>query len=239
MESLIIPAFIAGLLTFLAPCTLPLVPAYLAFISGSSLEKGRVFRNALFFVFGFSLVFILFGLFAGLAGGFLFGFRMWVSRIGGIFLVFFGLFMLGAIKIPFLSAEKRFFKNPPFTKGTYTNSFILGVVFGAGWTPCVGPVLGSVLFLASQTATAARGAALLAVFSFGLALPFLFVAASMESAEKRIKKFATYLPAINVAGGAFLIVLGVMLFFGKLGVLNEYGFMVFDFINYDALLNYL
>ncbi|MBI2120220.1 MAG: sulfite exporter TauE/SafE family protein [Parcubacteria group bacterium] len=239
MEALIIPAFIAGLLTFLAPCTLPLVPAYLAFISGTVSGKRCVFQNAVFFVLGFSAVFISFGLFAGLIGGLLFEFRIWVSRIGGLFVVLFGLFMLGALNIPFFSAEKKLFIRSPFAKGAYLNSLLLGIIFGAGWTPCVGPVLGSVLFLASQSATAASGALLLAVFSLGLAVPFLLIAASLESAERHIQKFSKYLRFVNIIGGIFLIILGALLLFGQMGLLSAYGFKLFGFFNYDSLLNYL
>lgn len=238
MEALILPAFIAGLLTFLAPCTLPLVPAYLAFISGSS-GKRKVFQNALFFVVGFSTVFILLGLLAGLAGGVLYEFRMWVSRIGGIFVILFGFFMLDAVKIPFLATEKKLSIKSPFIKGTSLNSLTLGIIFGAGWTPCIGPILGSVLFLASQTATAFSGAVLLAVFSLGLAVPFLLIGASIESAEAHIKKFSKYLRPVNIIGGIFLVILGTLLFFGQMGILNEYGFKLFSFIDYDSLLNYL
>lgn len=239
MFNLLIPSFIAGLLTFLAPCTLPLVPAYLAFISGSSSGKQKVFRNAIFFVLGFSAVFILFGLLAGSLGGLLSEFRIWISRIGGVFVIFFGLFMLDLVKIPFLAAEKKFSAKLPFMKGTSLNSFVLGIVFGAGWTPCVGPILGSVLFLASQTATAVSGAILLAIFSLGLAVPFLLIAASIENAEKHIKKFSQYLRPINIIGGVFLIILGTLLLFGQMGILSAYGYKIFSFIHYDSLLNYL
>jgi cytochrome c-type biogenesis protein len=239
MEPLIIPSFIAGLFTFLAPCTLPLVPAYLAFISGTSAGKRRVFQNALFFVLGFSAVFILFGLLAGSIGGFFIESRIWISHIGGIFIILFGLFMLGVLKIPFFAAEKKLFIKSPFTKGTYLNSLILGVIFGAGWTPCVGPVLGSVLLLASQIATAFQGAFLLAIFSLGLAVPFLLIAMSIESAEKHIAKFSKYLRPINIIGGVFLVILGALLLFGEMGLLSAYGFKLFGFSNYDSLLNYL
>lgn len=239
MFSLLIPAFIAGLLTFLAPCTLPLVPAYLAFISGSLSGKQKVFRNAIFFVVGFSAVFILFGLLAGSLGGLLSEFRIWISRIGGVFVILFGLFMLDVLKIPSLANEKKLFAASPFTKGTYLNSLILGIIFGAGWTPCVGPILGSVLFLASQTATAFKGAALLAVFSLGLAVPFLLIAASIENAEKHIKKFSQYLRPINIIGGIFLVILGALLLFGQMGLLSAYGYKIFGFIHYDSLLDYL
>jgi len=242
MLSLLIPAFIAGLLTFLAPCTLPLVPAYLAFISGASSSgtgKRKVFRNALFFVLGFSLVFILFGFLAGFIGGLLFEFRIWISRIGGIFVIVFGLFMLDIVKIPFLSTERKFFISSPFAKGSYFNSLILGIVFGAGWTPCVGPILGSVLLLASQTATAFQGAFLLGVFSFGLAIPFLLIALGIENAEKRMVRFSKILRFMNIIGGVFLVILGTLLVLGDMGLLTEYGFKIFGFINYDALLNHL
>lgn len=243
MEALLIPSFISGLFTFLAPCTLPLVPAYLAFISGAAAGERRVFQNAIFFVLGFSIVFILFGLLAGAFGGLLHEFRVWISRIGGIFIVLFGLFMIGALDIPFFRAEKKLFIKSPFMKGTPTgslvNSLILGIVFGAGWTPCVGPVLGSVLLLASQTATAFQGAFLLAVFSLGLAVPFLLIAGSIESAEKHIQTFSKYLRFVNLAGGVFLIILGILLFFGDLGLLTEYGSALFGITAYDALLNYL
>lgn len=239
MLSLLIPSFIAGLLTFLAPCTLPLVPAYLAFISGSSSSGRKIFLNAIFFVIGFSVVFIFFGLLAGVMGGLLSEFRIWISRIGGAVIILFGLFMLGIVKISFLATEKQLSGKSPFINGTYLNSLTLGIIFGAGWTPCVGPILGSVLFLASQTATAFQGGFLLAVFSLGLAIPFLLIAVSLESAEKYIMKFSKYLRVVNIIGGIFLIILGALLLSGRMGLLTEYGFKFFGFINYDSLLNYL
>lgn len=235
MFSFFISSFIAGFLTFLAPCTLPLVPAYVAFIGGTSANSRKVFQNALFFVLGFSAVFILFGTLAGSIGGFFIESKMLVNKIGGVFIILFGLFMLRIVKIPFLKTEKRISVTLPFSKGAYLNSLILGIVFGAGWTPCVGPVLGSVLFLASQTATAFYGASLLAVFSLGLAVPFLLIAASVESAEKNIAQFSKYLRPVNIIGGAFLVILGISILFDKSGLLLTYGFN-FD---YGFLSNYL
>jgi len=174
--SLVIPAFIAGILTFLAPCTLPLVPAYLGFISGISARdlqdpltakqaKRKIFLNGLFFILGFSAVFIILGTVAGLFGQLLFGYRIWLSRIGGIFVMLFGLSMLNVIKIPFLSKEIKIKTPMLFQKGRATNSFVLGATFGLGWTPCVGPILGSILTLAAASTTAFQGGFLLAVFS--------------------------------------------------------------------------
>lgn len=248
--SLIIPAFIAGILTFLAPCTLPLVPAYLGFISGVSAKdlqdpliarraKRKIFLNGLFFILGFSAVFIALGLIAGFFGYLLFSYKAWLSRIGGVFVILFGLFMLNVVKIPFLSKEMQIKTPAFFQKGNIANSFVLGVAFGFGWTPCVGPVLGSVLTLATASATALQGAFLLGVFSLGLALPFLVIAASLSSASDYITKLGKYLNVISVIGGLFLIFLGILLLTNKLGIWVAFFYRLFDFINYDRLLDYL
>lgn len=248
--SLVIPAFIAGILTFLAPCTLPLVPAYLGFISGVSAKdlqdpltarraKRRIFLNGLFFIFGFSAVFIALGSIAGSFGYLLFGYKTWLSRIGGIFVILFGLFMLNVVKIPFLSKEMQIKTPVLFQKGNIANSFVLGIAFGFGWTPCVGPVLGSILTLATTSATALQGAFLLSVFSLGFALPFLAIAAGFGSASAYIAKFGKYLNIISIIGGLFLIFLGILLVTNKLSIWVAYFYRLFDFINYDRLLDYL
>jgi cytochrome c-type biogenesis protein len=240
---LIVPAFVAGLLTFLAPCTLPLVPAYLSFISGSAREtnpsRKRVLMNGLLFVLGFSVVFILFGVFAGVLGGLFFEARIWIARVGGVFVILFGLMMLNILRIPFLMSEKRIHFTSPFERGTPLNSGIMGIVFGAGWTPCVGPVLGSVLLLAGTSATALSGAFLLAVFSLGLAIPFLVVALGLSRAERTIVRFDRFLHVSSVIGGIFLIVLGVLLLTDNMNLLISYGYRALQFLHYDALINYL
>lgn len=248
--SLVIPAFIAGILTFLAPCTLPLVPAYLGFISGVSTEdlqnpatarqaKRKIFLNGLFFILGFSVIFIILGSIAGFFGQLLFGSRIWLSRIGGIFVIFFGLFMLNIVKIPILSQDIQIKTPPLFQRGKATNSFILGATFGLGWTPCVGPILGSILTLAAASTTVFQGALLLAIFSLGLAVPFLVIAAGFGSASAHIARLGKFLSAISIIGGLFLIFLGILLFTGKLGVWIAYFYQWFNFINYDRLLDYL
>lgn len=249
--SLIIPAFIAGVLTFLAPCTLPLVPGYLGFISGASLEdladpakaalaRRKILINGILFMLGFSAVFIIMGTLVGfISASLLVPYRLWLGRIGGVFVILFGLFMLNVVKIPFLMREKRLTAPALFKRGNPVNSFILGTAFAFGWTPCVGPILGSVLLLASTSATTISGALLLAVFSAGLAVPFLLIAIGIGSASRYIKNISKYLDVVSTIGGIFLIFLGVLLVSGNIGLLISSGYRIFRFIQYDRLLNYL
>ncbi|MFC1663073.1 cytochrome c biogenesis CcdA family protein [Patescibacteria group bacterium] len=251
--SLIIPSFIAGMLTFLAPCTLPLVPGYLGFISGVSYEelndpdklkraRKKIFLNGVFYVIGFSLVFILLGSLFGLGGSALVKHRIWLSRIGGVFVIFFGLFMMHVFKariFNFLNSEKRFSPSKHLKPGTPISSTIFGATFAFGWTPCVGPILGSILLLASSSATVAQGALLLAVFSLGLAVPFLILAGSVGWAMKHFRKMGKWLNRLSIAGGAFLVFIGILLVTNKLGVWVGWFFQTFNFINYDKLLDFL
>ncbi|MBI4215701.1 MAG: sulfite exporter TauE/SafE family protein [Parcubacteria group bacterium] len=248
--SLIIPAFVAGVFTFLAPCTLPLVPGYLGFISGVSTQdlqdsikaksaRRKIFLNGVFYVLGFSLVFIILGSLFGLGGAALIQYRIWLSRIGGIFVIFFGLFMTGILKLPFLNIEKHFGSIKALKPGNPISSLAFGATFAFGWTPCIGPILGSILTLAASSATIGQGAFLLAIFSLGLAVPFLIIAASISSASAYLAKLNKYLNIISVIGGIFLIFLGVLLLTNKLGIWVAYFYQIFDFINYDSLLDYL
>ncbi|QQG45129.1 MAG: hypothetical protein HYW89_03985 [Candidatus Sungiibacteriota bacterium] len=274
--SLVIPAFIAGILTFLAPCTLPLVPGYLGFISGASLEdlkdpmkastaRRKIFRNGLFFILGFSAVFIIMGTLVGFVGASLLApYRFWLSRIGGVFVILFGLFMLhpvrnpprflsaaaavlgrlisngvNVLKISFLVREKQLKAPGALERGKSLTSFILGSAFAFGWTPCVGPILGSILLLASTSTTAFQGSLLLAVFSAGLAVPFLLVALGIGSAAKFISKISKFLSVVSVIGGLLLIFLGILLLTGNMALLISWGYRLFQFINYERLLDYL
>lgn len=248
--ALIIPAFIAGLLTFLAPCTLPLLPGYLAFISGVSVDelkdkekakaaRKKIFLNGLFFIAGFTLIFVLFGSLAGFFGYKLAIYRIWLSRFGGILIILFGLFMLGALRIPFLEKGLKI-KLPSFLKiGKPTTSLAAGSAFAFGWTPCVGPILGAILTFTAASATALEGTFLLFIFSIGLAIPFLAVAIGFSRATEYITKTAKYLKVISVIGGIFLIFLGILLLTNRFGLLIQYGYQLFDFIDYDRLLDYL
>ena len=248
--SLIIPAFLAGLLTFLAPCTLPLVPGYLGFISGVSLNdlkepakaklaRKKIFLNGLLYTIGFSLVFIILGSLFGLGGGALIQYRRYLSRIGGLFVIFFGLFMLGILKLPFLNFEKHLGWAKVLKPGNPASSLLFGATFAFGWTPCVGPLLGSIFTLAASSATIGRGAFLLTIFSLGLAAPFLLIATGISSASVYIAKLNKYLNLISIIGGVFLIFLGVLLLTNNLIVWTSYFYRAFDFINYNSLLDYL
>lgn len=257
--SLIIPAFIAGLLTFLAPCTFPLVPGYLGFIGGVSAgdlknpETGKrarwkIFMNGVFYVVGFSAVFIFLGTVFSIGGIVLARYRTTLSQIGGIFVIFFGLYMTRVFSLPlldkfplfnFLRNGKQFGFGAIVQPGKPLSSFIFGATFAFGWTPCVGPILGSILLLASTTATVAQGAFLLLVFSFGLAAPFLLIAASVSSASRYVGKISKYLNAISMLGGIFLVFLGYLLLTNSFSAWTSYFYRTFNFINYDQLLNYL
>lgn len=248
--ALIIPTFIAGLLTFLAPCTLPLVPAYLGFISGvdrkeledpetAARARRKIFFNGLAFIVGFSLIFIAFGTLAGFAGEALVPFRIWLARIGGVFIIIFGLFMLGAFKLPFFQSDKRIPIPKWLTLGKPSSSVFIGGTFALGWTPCVGPILGSILLLAGTSGTALQGALLLSVFSLGLAVPFLAMALGFSRATKFIDASSKYLTWVSIVGGVFLILLGGLLATDNFGLTIQYGYELLQFINYEGLLQYL
>ncbi len=250
---LVIPAFVAGLLTFLAPCTLPLVPGYLSFISGVSADdlrdpgarltvRGRVLLNGLLYVLGFSAVFILMGTAFAWGGAALGSYRGWLSRIGGAFVILFGLSMLGAFssRMPKLLGKEARLNPERFLKpGRPWSSFVFGSAFAFGWTPCIGPILGSVLLLASSTATVGRGALLLGVFSLGLATPFLLLAAGIGHAADRIRPLMRRMKTISAVGGAFLVFLGALLVADKLSVWTAAAYRTIEFIDYNSLLDYL
>ena len=246
----IISAFVAGLITFLAPCTLPLVPAYLGFISGVSendlkdplkakATRRKIFLNGVFFTLGFSVVFIIFGTLVGIIGQELTPWRIWLTRISGGLIILFGFFMLGVFKLPFLQTEKRL-RIPSFLKvGKPSTSFVIGSAFAIGWTPCVGPILGSILLLASTTTTIWQATFLLAVFSAGLAVPFILVAFGISKATQYIEKISKYLKWASIIGGVFLVFLGILLISGNFVLLIQYGFQLFEFINYDGIYKFL
>jgi cytochrome c-type biogenesis protein len=253
--ALIVPAFIAGLLTFLAPCTLPLVPAYLGFISGASAKdmqnpklaagiRWRVLLNGVFYVLGFSMVFIALGILFSVGGAVLAAFQEALVKIGGVLILFFGLYLIGLFdKVPvihqFLTTEKRFHLGTSLKPGTASSSFIFGATFALGWTPCVGPILGSILFLASSTATVWQGAFLLSIFSLGLAIPFLLIAWGVGHAAQTVRRLSVVLPYVSFVGGCLLILLGVLLLTEQLGIWLSWTYRVFEFFHYERLLDYL
>ena len=247
--SLIVPAFLAGILTFLAPCTLPLVPGYLGFISGVSSEdknqtqtRRKVFLNGVFYVLGFSLVFITLGILFGLLGFVAGPYRVWFSRVGGIFVIIFGLYLTGVLKLSFLNflqSEKRLNFTRHLKPGHPVSSLIFGATFAFGWTPCVGPILGSILALAAAKTTVLQGGFLLLVFSAGLAVPFLLVALGIGSAAQYIQKIQKYLKAISIIGGLLLVIMGVLLLTDQFGAWVSFFYQNFNILNYEGLLDYL
>lgn len=246
----ILASFFAGLLTFLAPCTLPLVPAYLGFISGvdqkalkdprtAKAARRKIFLNGLAFIGGFSIIFIVFGILAGTVGTALAPYRIWLGRIGGILVILFGLFMLGFFNLSFFQTDKRIPIPSWLTLGKPSSSLFIGGTFALGWTPCVGPILGSILLLAGTSGTALQGGVMLTVFSLGLAIPFLLIAFAFSKAAVYIEKLSKYLKWISIIGGVFLILLGLLLATDNFGLTIQYGYELLDFINYDRLLDYL
>ena len=242
-------AFLAGILMFLAPCTLPIVPGYLAFIAGVpereiaktgfTAARRRILRNALFFCFGFSVIFIVLGLFAGSIGALVAPWKELISRAAGAIIVLFGLSMLGAIKIPALMSERRI-KLPNFiVVGRPESSFLIGALFALGWTPCIGPILGTVLLFASSSATALQGAFLLFVFSLGLALPFMLTAFLIGSAGKWFVRMQGSVELLSKVAGGILVVFGFYMLFGYMDFFIQWAGALFTNFGLNGLLNYL
>jgi len=209
-------AFGAGLVSFLSPCVLPLIPVYLAFLTGTSfsdLETGGNRRltilHALCFIAGFSAVFILLGASASALGELLFGVRDWVEWIGGAVLILFGFWMLGVLKVGFLYKEARFhYQQKP---AGFLGSALVGSAFAAGWTPCVGPVLAGILLLASRSGSVLKGVLLLAAYSAGFAIPLLICALAVERMIPVLNRIKPQLPKIEKATGICLILVGIAL----------------------------
>ena len=212
-------AFIAGLLSFFSPCVLPLIPAYLTFITGFSLEeltqgrnkaiRKKVFFSTFFFALGFSLVFITMGASASYLGGFLITYKSWIRIIGGILIIILGIHLTGVIRIRRLDIEKRILvdKKPLHFLGT----LIIGMAFGAGWSPCVGPLLGSILIIAGSQGTVWQGVVLLGIYSAGLAIPFILVSIFINFLLIFIGKASKVLKYVNAVAGVVLIIVGVLL----------------------------
>lgn len=229
-------AFLAGLASFISPCVFSLVPVYIGYLSGRSLAAGsagqkvnrwETFSHGLAFVLGFSVVFILLGLAASALGGVLFNLRGWLTKIGGVVVVLFGLHMTGILRIPFLEYDLRPQSNVDRQR-SYFSSALMGVFFSAGWSPCVGPVLGSILTLAFNGGSVADGAKLLSAYSAGLAIPFLAAALGIGWVTGILRRYAKVMHYAEIGMGVILIVVGVMLFLGTFEQIGRYG----PFINF-------
>ncbi len=218
MEVSIIVAFSAGLLSFLSPCVVPLVPVYLASLAGPEVFGDRVtgvrripvFLHSLSFVAGFSIIFVTLGAIAGLSGFAISPSLALLNKISGSLLIAFGLFILVALKVPWLNYEKRL--NPSLGSTTgYLRSFLIGAAFSLAWTACVGPILGGILALALNSATAWRGAYLLASYSLGLGLPFLIIGVGFDSIVPLLKRIHRYSNLIYIISGLLLIAIGILI----------------------------
>jgi len=209
-------AFLAGMASFLAPCVLPLVPAYLGYLSGYTLSpttqadsrtRGRVVAHAAFFVLGFSIVFILLGTAAGALGRLVRG--DWLRYAGGLLLVVFGLSLTGLLHVPFFDHDTRAGLGKRRSLG-FASSLLTGLAFGAGWTPCVGPVLSTILVLSADQQTLGQGVLMLAAYAAGIGLPFILAGLLVERAAGLIQRIAPYQQAIQRVVGVVIILVGVI-----------------------------
>ena len=225
-------AFLAGLASFLSPCVFSLVPAYIGYLGGRAAggeanagSRWVTFTHGLAFVLGFSIVFIFLGLAVAAAGQFLYDLRYWLAKIGGIVVIIFGLHMIGVFRIPFLEYDVRVHSLPD-RKWGYLSSVLMGVFFSAGWSPCVGPVLGAILTLALNGGNLALGARLLTFYSAGLAIPFLIAALGIGWVSKILRGHNKVMRYVEIAMGVILVIVGIMLIFGTFELIARYGFWV-------------
>ena len=240
MTSLPLPiaAFLAGLVSFLSPCVLPLVPGYVSLISGAGVEQlktqetqllRKVMLNSIAFILGFSVVFITLGAVATEVSQMLSRYRSTLAQIAGVVIILFGLHLTGVFKIKALYTDARLHS----VKGGSTawGAFVIGFAFAFGWTPCVGPVLTVILTFAAAQDSITKGVMLLAIYSMGLAVPFLLTALGVERFLKFYSRFRAHMHAIEVASGALLVALGVLLVLGRFTIISNY----LSFLNRFAL----
>lgn len=217
-------AFTAGVFSFLSPCVLPLVPSYLTFVTGMSLEdlqegvdRKTTFTHSLLFVIGFSSIFILLGASASFLGQFLRAYEVWIARVGGVIIILLGMHLAGVFRISPLLREKRVHLNDK--PAGYLGTLGVGIAFGAGWTPCIGPALGAILTYGMTQDTMWAGVGLLSVYSLGLAVPFLLASLALDWFLQTFQGFRTWIPIVEKASGVLLILLGILLLTGQFTVL--------------------
>ena len=221
----VVISFTAGLLSFLSPCVLPLIPSYVTFVTGLSLEDVQRSRktalvHALLFVAGFSLIFLALGATATAVGRLLLLHRQWISRVGGVLVVLLGLYLLGAFNMRFLARERRFhISDKPLG---YLGTLLVGIAFGAGWSPCIGPILGGILTYTATQAELQRGLVLLGAYSLGLAIPFVIAAVAVERFIAVFQRYRSRLIWVDRIAGALLIVVGVLMLTNYMTALSGY-----------------
>ncbi len=232
-------AFLAGIASFLSPCVFALVPAYIGYLggrsvahtSGEGVNRWQTLSHAIFFVLGFSLVFIILGVTTSVIGGWLYDMRVWLARIGGIVVIIFGVHMTGLVRIPFLEIDLRVHSAPARNRG-YLSSLLMGIFFSAGWSPCVGPILGTILTLVLNGASISYSVILLSAYSLGLGIPFLFAAMQISLIAHVIRRYGKLMRAVEIFMGVVLIMVGGLLFSGQFVRLASLGTF---FSSYDEL----
>ena len=218
-------ALAAGLLSFLSPCVLPLIPSYVGFLTGMSVEelqvrRGTALLHALWFVAGFSFIFVALGATASALGGLLREYQQWIGRAGGVLVILFGLYLLGILRPAFLMRERRLqLSRKPLG---YLGSAFVGVAFGAAWTPCVGPMLGAIFTLAATRTGVREGMVLLGVYALGLAVPFLITAVALDRFLGWFQRFRPYIVWVDRVAGVLLIALGLLLVTDRFTLLAGY-----------------
>ena len=231
-----VSSFIAGLLSFLSPCVLPLIPSYITYITGMSFAdlqsehtshkvRQQTVIHSLLFIAGFTFVFVLLGASATFIGGFLHEHMPLIRKIGGILIIFFGIHVTGLVPISLLLGEKRV--NIGIKPAGFVGSFLVGLAFAAGWTPCIGPILASILMVAATEDTIGRGVALLFTYSMGLAIPFFLSALAMHRFLLIFNRFKKFIRIFEIVTGIFLIIVGVMIFTNYLSKLGNYSTILF------------
>ncbi len=224
----VIAAFGAGVVSFLSPCVFPLVPGYLSYIAGTTAREAqregaarwRVTAHALFFVLGFALIFALLGAAASSVGAVLSGHKLLLERVAGVMLIIFGLFLARLVPLPVLFQERR--AHVAGREPALLRSALVGAAFGAGWSPCIGPILGSILALAAAGTTLAQGVLLLLIYALGLGVPFILVGLAIDRAGPVVRRINRYTGPISILGGAIMVVTGVLILSGRLAQLANY-----------------
>lgn len=221
-------AFLAGLVSFLSPCVFPLVPGYLSYMAGTTVgearaESGmrwRVTAHAFFFVLGFALIFVMLGAVASEIGVALHQHKLLLERTAGLLLILFGIVMTGLLPLPFVQRERRL--HVERGEPALLRSGLIGMAFGAGWSPCIGTVLGSIFALAATASTLSQGVVLLLVYALGLGVPFLLLGLAIDRAVPVVRRVNRYIGPISVAGGVILALTGVLILSGRLATLSGY-----------------
>jgi cytochrome c-type biogenesis protein len=228
----LLTAFVAGFLSFVSPCVLPLIPGYLSFVSGLSLEEMRsgaagntsarrqVLQASTAFVLGFSAVFIALGASASAIGDFLMSRLPLLGKIAGILIIIFGLHTMGVFRLRFLETEKRI--QTSRKPASLVGSFVVGIAFAFGWTPCIGPILGGILAIAGSQESIGEGVRLLAIYSLGLGIPFLLTALAVDRFFAATARIRRYYHAIEVASGVLLVAIGLLIFTNRFTIIARY-----------------